>query len=256
MPQMNDRKPHAVLDLPSRRKKALKIERLLDLTSWDECIYLLDIGTGVGGIAHYFATHEKIKCIVSSVDVVDNRLLHDNFNFMLMKDTSLPFADNEFDVVISNHVIEHVGDYTAQSHHLSEIERVLKPNGIGYLALPNRWMLREPHYKLLFLSWLPKMMRNNYLWLLRKVEFYDCEPLSKSKLEGLLRKSGLAYENICIPAFKETLAIESGYGKLIKTIGKIPNFLLEWLTPIIPTHVYRLHKYPKQNNLKSSKSEC
>ena len=49
---MNDRLPHAVLDIDSRRKKALKIERLLDLSTETQSVRLLEIGTGSGGIAH------------------------------------------------------------------------------------------------------------------------------------------------------------------------------------------------------------
>src|SRR3546814_9833619 len=67
----------------------------------------------------------------------------------------LPFADDSFDVVLSNHVIEHVGEQPEQLAHLSELRRVLTPGGIGYLAVPNRWMLVEPHYRLAFLSWWP-----------------------------------------------------------------------------------------------------
>jgi ubiquinone/menaquinone biosynthesis C-methylase UbiE len=113
---------------------------------------LLEIGTGSGGIAHYFATHKSIRCDVAAVDVVDQRLLRDKFKFVLIEDTALPFANGSFDVVISNHVIEHVGNRDAQYHHLSEIHRVLKMDGVGYLAVPNRWMLVEPHYKLIFLK--------------------------------------------------------------------------------------------------------
>ena len=46
--QTNDRLPHAVLDLPSRRLKALKIERLLDLSERHQPMRLLEIGTGSG----------------------------------------------------------------------------------------------------------------------------------------------------------------------------------------------------------------
>ena len=44
--------------------------------------------------------------------------------------TKIPFDDNKFDVVICNHVLEHVLD---DDKALSEIFRVLKPNGIAIL---------------------------------------------------------------------------------------------------------------------------
>ena len=141
------RQPHAVLDLGSRTAKALKIERLLDLQARSQPLRLLEIGTGSGGIAHYFATHPSLRCEVDAVDVVDNRLTTGDYRFQQVEGVALPFADGRFDVVISNHVIEHVGDASAQAQHLREIRRVMHPDGVGYLAVPNRWMLTEPHYR-------------------------------------------------------------------------------------------------------------
>ena len=69
------RQPHAVLDLTSRRLKGLKIERLLDLASRPQPMRMLEIGTGSGGIAHYFGTHPQLRCEVDAVDVHDNRLV-------------------------------------------------------------------------------------------------------------------------------------------------------------------------------------
>lgn len=154
MPTTNKfvRQPHAVTDLASRRFKALKIERLLGLQHFPLPIRLLEIGCGSGGIAHYFATHPSLQCIVTAVDVHDNRQVHDGYIYHSVQGVQLPFEDQQFDVVISNHVIEHVGDTAAQLVHLQEIRRVLTSTGKAYLAVPNRWMLTEPHYRLKFLS--------------------------------------------------------------------------------------------------------
>src|SRR5690348_18512270 len=114
------RQPHAVPDLPSRRLKGLKIERLLGLAESPKPIRLLEVGAGSGGIAHYFGTHPELQCEVDAVDVHDNRLVADGYRFQLVSDTRLPFRDQSFDVVLTNHVIEHVGDATAQLAHLKE----------------------------------------------------------------------------------------------------------------------------------------
>lgn len=45
------RQPHAVLDLPSRRLKGLKIERLLHLAERRQPIRMLESGIGSGGMA-------------------------------------------------------------------------------------------------------------------------------------------------------------------------------------------------------------
>jgi SAM-dependent methyltransferase len=234
------RQPHAVLDLESRRNKALKIERLLGLADRSGPLRLLEVGTGSGGIAHYFATHPSLRCEVDAVDLVDNRLLSDGYRFSLVEGTDLPFADGVFDVVLTNHVIEHVGDEDAQHRHLAEVRRVLRKGGTGYLAVPNRWMLVEPHYKLAFLSWLPRTWRSPYLRAMRKGDFYDCEPLQMKQLERLLDGAGFVHANICIEALRATFEIEHPQSPATKLLRTIPDAAITPFRRIIPTLIYRL----------------
>lgn len=234
------RQPHADLNLPSRRLKALKIERLLDLYNRPQPLKMLEIGTGAGGIAHYFATHKTLQCTVEAVDVVDQRVLRDGFAFQRVEGTALPFPDAHFDVIISNHVIEHVGDSNAQRQHLREVRRVMQPAGIGYLAVPNRWMLIEPHYRLALLSWLPQTWRTPYLRSMGRGEEYDCNPPSLRSLESLLQDTQLAFENLSTQALRETLNIEGGKGRLVAAIAALPDALLDALAPINPTLIYKL----------------
>jgi SAM-dependent methyltransferase len=236
------RQPHAVMDMPSRRSKALKIERLLSLQARNAPILLLEIGTGAGGIAHYFGTHLTLRCKVTAVDVRDNRQVHDGYDYVPVQGVELPFADASFDVVISNHVIEHVGDALAQLAHLQEIRRVLKVDGLAYLAVPNRWMLTEPHYRLAFLSWLPQRWRNPYLRWSGKGSFYDCEPLELRQLERMLAAAELSYRNLCIDGWRETFAIERPRHWSNRLLRRIPDGLLRLFLPIIPTLIYRLQR--------------
>lgn len=46
---------------------------------------------------------------------------------------SLPYADQHFDVVAASHVLEHLPD---RDHALGEFDRVLKPGGLMFLAVP------------------------------------------------------------------------------------------------------------------------
>ncbi len=71
---------------------------------------------------------------------------------------SIPFPDSSFDVVICNHVLEHVDD---DHKAMQELLRVMKPNGFGIFQVPlnssievtledssiNTPELREKHYK-------------------------------------------------------------------------------------------------------------
>lgn len=237
--QTIERRPHAVLDLPSRRWKGEKIERLLDLAHRPQPMRMLEIGTGSGGIAHYFSTHPKLRCEVTAVDLVDNRLVHDGYAYRQVHGIELPFAADSFDVVITNHVIEHVGDVDAQHRHLAEIRRVMKPDGVGYLAVPNRWMLTEPHYQLKFLSWWPHAWRTPYLRLMHKGTFYDCEPLQKRQLERMLSTAGFRYRNICIEAWRATFEIERPHSLGAHLLHATPDVLLKPLRRIIPTLIYQ-----------------
>jgi ubiquinone/menaquinone biosynthesis C-methylase UbiE len=224
-----ERQPHAVLDLASRRSKGLKIERLLDIGRYRQPIRMLEVGTGSGGIAHYFGTHPQLHCEVDAVDVHDNRLINDGYRFTLVQGTDLPYADAAFDIVLTNHVIEHVGDMQAQRAHLAELHRVLQPDGVGYLAVP----------KLAFLSWLPHAWRTPYLRMMRKGTFYDCEPLQMRQLERLLAGAGFRYQNLCVDALHATFEIEYPHAWSTRLLRRIPDAALSPLRRIIPTLIYR-----------------
>jgi len=70
---------------------------------------------------------------------------------------SLPFEDNTFDFILSNQVFEHVKNY---SEAISEIRRVLKPNGICLHVFPSRYKPIEAHVSVPFSS-----MIQTYAWL-------------------------------------------------------------------------------------------
>lgn len=236
------RQAHATLDLVSRQPKALKIERLLHLADHKQPFRLLEIGCGSGGISHYFATHPDLKCQVTAVDVHDNRQVHDGFDYQQVEGVILPFGPESFDVVISNHVIEHVGDRRDQLKHLAEIRRVLKAAGVGYLAVPNRWMLTEPHYRLKFLSWWPRPWRSSYLRFMRKGDHYDCEPFKMRELEKMITAADLKWHNLALEATRLTLEIEYAHSVATRLLAGIPDVVLRPLKPLIPTLVYRLER--------------
>jgi SAM-dependent methyltransferase len=238
---VQSRQAHAVLDMPSRRLKAMKIERLLGLDQGTVPICMLEVGCGSGGISHYFGTHPSARFEVHAVDVTDSRLVFDAYDFRTVLDTELPYPDARFDVVLSNHVIEHVGDEAAQIRHLRELKRVLKPGGVGYLAAPNRWMLIEPHYRLIFLSWLPYRWRNSYLKIMRGKDFYDCNPLILSELKNMFCTASLQYEIVSVEALYKTIEIENIRWPF-SMLRWAPRKFLDFFNSIIPTLIFLLRK--------------
>jgi ubiquinone/menaquinone biosynthesis C-methylase UbiE len=93
-------------------------KKLADNPNWN----ILDIGCG------YTANHHA--CTVA--DVQDLSEFYKNKKFIRITDKKLPFKDNEFDFVITSHVIEHVEDF---KFFIEEIERITKQ---GYIELPTR----------------------------------------------------------------------------------------------------------------------
>lgn len=79
----------------------------------------------------------------------------------------IPFADETFDLVFSNEVIEHVQD---DAHYAAEMARVTRPGGRILLFCPNRWYPVEQHgifwrdsYKfgnIPLVNYLPDFLRN------------------------------------------------------------------------------------------------
>jgi len=235
------RRPHAVLDSDSRTKKARKIvaalERKLDLSG--RCI--LEVGTGSGIIAQTLAGHVGPQGKVTAVDVVDQRQVHEGYRYELVTGTALPFPAASFDVVIANHVFEHVGDRTAQAHHLSELARVVKPSGWIYFAVPNRWGLVEPHYRLALLSWLPTPLRSAYVRLRGRGELYDWELPSHRQLQAMFRAASLQPEQFTFEAMRIMAALESPSRRL-RFLLEAPRALQKLLYPVIPTMVFLLKR--------------
>ncbi len=83
---------------------------------------VLDIGCGY--------TANENATVVSDVQDLSN--FYKNKQFVKITEKKLPFKDNEFDFVITSHVIEHIDDF---QFFISEIERI---SNKGYIELPTK----------------------------------------------------------------------------------------------------------------------
>jgi SAM-dependent methyltransferase len=243
---VSERLPHAALDGGGRLPKAEKIARLLALALPEgRTLRILEVGTGSGVIAQDFARRLGARAEVDAVDVADQRVVHDGYRFRRVDGTTLPFASGTFDAVISNHVIEHVGERDDQLAHVRELARVLREDGRGYLAVPSRWQPVEPHYRLAFLSWLPKPLRSPYLRWRGRGDFYDCEPLRLFEIEAYFRAAGLASRNVFVPALRALVDAEGGAPSSARIAAAIPDRMLHAVRALSPTHVYLFAHTPE-----------
>ena len=171
---------------------------------------VLDIGCGNGDIAVHFSERNR----VTGVDVVDQRRPGADFDFRLVDSALLPFPDDAFDLVLSNHVIEHVPE---QETHLDEMRRVLAPGGLVYLATPNRTSpLMEGHVG------NPRVLR-----------WRDMAPLFRSR--------GFRPQEMSV----DVLADPTRFHGEVRSARWLPRFLLSVLRPFFPSHIFILEPVAK-----------
>lgn len=238
---VDDRKPHAPLEVNQRFQKARKIEAILRTTGGLSGLAILEVGTGSGVIAHYLANVVGESGRVVAVDVVDQRQISEGYEFQQVRDTTLPFPDASFDIVISNHVIEHVGERWDQLNHLNEIHRVLKEEGVVYFAVPNRWRIVEPHYRLAFLSWWPRSLRSPYLRLFQRGDIYDCLPLSQEQITAMCTDANFDTNDKTFEAMRLVLEFEAPRF-IERTVLSLPLWLIRPAMRFVPTIIYLFRK--------------
>lgn len=234
MSDHNKLRSHAALDEQSRFQKAQRIKSALGIEK-EKNLRILDIGTGAGYISRELSWNHKL----TSIDVVDERVVKDGFEFRMVDSAELPFTDNSFDIVVSNQVVEHVPE---QDIHISEIQRVLRKGGMFYIATPNGAWIVDPHTKLLFVNWLPRSIANVYSKFMKKGA-WDVFPLTYVQLK---RKIG-SHKNLNIvkDSFQllDTIDEDNSVSPIYKNIKKsIPKSLLSKLIYLYPSTIFIVNK--------------
>src|ERR1700674_2367291 len=133
---------------------------LLDLqrASWapmlglDEHSTVLDIGSGYGCITHSLSRFAgqvySVEAVAERIDFTKERLRQErilNVHLVQASATALPLADNSFDLVVVNGVLEWVGEWdlrvgprTVQIDFLKRVCRLLKNDGMLLIGIENR----------------------------------------------------------------------------------------------------------------------
>ncbi len=236
--------PQVVYDKWGRERKAKTITAILadyfqqgldDLT-------VLDLGSSAGIVANFLADHFHhvlgVDIDAGAVQSARNHFTRNNLIFAIASGMELPVMDEVFDVVVCNHVYEHVGD---ANKLMDEIYRVLRPGGVCYFAAGNRLAVNEPHYQLPFLSLLPKPLAHWYFRLSGKGRLYSENFLTHGALRKLVRRFGLV--DYTRKLIKDPKAFHMDYMLDPQSFkAKMANWLVEHAYWLCPGYIWLLKK--------------
>lgn len=143
-----------------RNKRFDFLRSLIDETQAIDKLKILDVGgTPLFWEKCGFSKQElaQMQIIFLNIEEVECS----NFEFILGDAKNMTqFKENDFDLVVSNSVIEHVGDYDCQHQMAEEIKRVGKRY---FIQTPNLYFPVEPHFLVPFFQFFPNSLR---VWLL------------------------------------------------------------------------------------------
>jgi SAM-dependent methyltransferase len=224
--------------IASRKTKSGKIVRILqrELRNPVRAV-IADIGCSEGHITESLA---KEFALVVGLDIDYPSAWTGKFPFIQADGSLLPLASDTFDGVVINHILEHAA---SPPRLLDEVWRVLKPGGICYLGVPNRYWPMEPHYRLLLLSWLPRSWADRYVRLTGKGTSYPEQLPSYWSIRRLSRR--FAIKDLTVELLKAPELFFPDDPALLGQARKmkwLPKWLLKILIPAAPSWVLILRK--------------
>lgn len=237
----------AMLDEAKRRRKAAKLIAVLqhflgrDDGAGLDGLTVADVGCSAGFIADELASAGARHVVGIDIDVPGLRAAHDQFGnrigFVCADGERLPFDDDSLDVIVFNHIYEHVVDADAV---VAELHRVLAPYGVLYLGLGNKYGIMEPHYKLPFLSYLPDRMADRYVRVTGRADRYHERFRSRAGLTRMLRDFTVWDYTYSMIAEPDRFA---GDQDVPAPVAALPMPVLRALQPIIPTFLWVATKH-------------
>jgi SAM-dependent methyltransferase len=232
----------ALLDEEGRLAKAAKIHAVISDFHSEPLANLacLDIGCSVGHITNALASNFRL---ILGIDTDHEALVmaesrEPTGRFQRGSALLLPYRPNAFDVVLCNHVYEHVSDQEAL---FAEIWRVLRPGGFCYLAAGNRLKVVEPHYRLPFLSWLPRPIAHRYLRLTGRGRSYFEHHLTCWSLRRLVSRFEVHDYTLTILRDPRRFGVNDPLLERLAPRG-LPLALLRLAYFALPTYIWILRK--------------
>ncbi len=160
---------------------------------------VLELGFGDGYGASLLAQKAQavtgIDLFQKNVDAARVKYLRSNLSFLKMSATALDFPSSSFDLAVSFQVIEHIPQKELPVY-ISEIKRVLRPQGIVCLSTlnlsknrkPGQVYDKSPHHDKEF---APSDLKSFLTPLFREVNLYGLYPTPKHHIFERFKKSGL-----------------------------------------------------------------
>lgn len=243
----------AMLDEDKRRRKAAKIIAVLEHFQGPlGGLTVGDLGCSAGFIADELAAAGAGRTLGIDIDVPGLRKAADRFGgrvaFVCGDGTALPFPDGSVDVLVFNHIYEHVVDPDAV---VAEMHRVLSDDGVLYLGLGNRLGVMEPHYKLPFLSYLPPALADRYVRASGRADQYYERFRTRRGLRRMLRAFHVwdyTFPVLVTPTLFAGSELFPGIaGRLAQTmLARAPRAALRLLLPVVPTYLWVATKTPRR----------
>jgi len=148
-----------------------RLSFILSVIGSNRCLRMLDVGTGLGVYIQPLMPYCSLYMAtdINRLNLERVRKNEANAELGVVAAERLPFADGSFDIVLLIEVLEHVVDDRSV---LSEVHRVLRPDGKFIFTLPNKLFPFEMHalkgsngifgfkYGVPFLPYLPESIRN------------------------------------------------------------------------------------------------
>jgi SAM-dependent methyltransferase len=136
----------------------------------------------------------------------------------------LPFADETFDCVVAENVIEHT---VLQAELIGEAHRVVRSRGVFVTVTCNRYSLGpEPHVRLWGVGWIPRRWMNAYVKWRRNVEYKNIRLLSIWELFRMLCRSPFSQFRIRPATFDKTQ--RESLSPVARRLIDIYHFVRNW----------------------------
>jgi len=198
--------------------------KLVQKNTAEKKMSVCEIGPGTGELAKIIRTDEHSYVAFDNADSIVDLLKKQSLNVIHQSVPPIGADDNQFDIVIASHVIEHSKGPDAAMLFCQEAHRVLKPGGFFLIAVPNIYEITR--FGPLFYDF----------------DWTHAYPTTPVRVDNLMKDSNFVK--------KESCHIYMGFvGYLGRVLRQPFKFILNCLGGILPDGIRYSEKFLKAKNL-------